>query len=100
MLRLFNEKEGQRHLEENGVSKELISKLHLLGISGIGNLIAAIKFAKYNELDESDYVATVCTDSMQLYGSRIKELAEERGEYRAMDAHKDYELVNSISIDH
>ncbi len=33
-------------------------------------MIAAIKFAKYNELTEDDYVVSIATDSMQLYGSR------------------------------
>jgi len=31
-----------------------------------GNLIAAIKFAKYNELTEKDYLVSIATDSMEL----------------------------------
>jgi len=51
-----------------------------LGISGIGNVLAAVKFAKYYELTENDYVVTILTDSMELYGSRVEELAAERGQ--------------------
>jgi cysteine synthase len=93
-LRLFNEKQGRAHLNKMGVSTEVTSKLDLLGISGIGNMIGAIKFAKYNELTENDYVISVATDSMQLYGSRLAELAEQKGQYTDFDAHKDAELLH------
>ena len=37
--------------------------------------------AKYYELTEHDVLATVMTDSAAMYGSRIKELQDEDGEY-------------------
>jgi hypothetical protein len=70
-----------------------------LGISGIGNVLAAIKFAKYYELTEDDHVVTILTDSMELYGSRIEELAEERGQYTNIDAHKDMQLLMDTGTD-
>ena len=99
-LRLFNEPVGRAALVDNGVSAALVEQLDLLGISGIGNMVAAIKYAKYNELTEDDYVVSIATDSMQLYGSRLSELAVERGVYSAADAQRDIELVESIAIDH
>jgi hypothetical protein len=99
MLRLFNEETGHDYLREQGVDESIIDRLELLGISSIGNLVAAIKFAKYYELTENDIVATVFTDSMQLYGSRIRELKEERGAYSHDDSVRDYEMVNNIAID-
>ncbi|PLY02653.1 MAG: pyridoxal-5-phosphate-dependent protein subunit beta [Desulfuromonas sp.] len=99
-LRLFNEKLGRQALIANGVDAELVSRLDLLGISGIGNMVAAIKYAKYNELTEKDYVVSIATDSMQLYGSRLGELEQERGVYGAADAQRDIELLNSVTIDH
>jgi len=99
-LRLFNEKLGRQALIANGVDAELVSRLDLLGISGIGNMVAAIKYAKYNELTEKDYVVSIATDSMQLYGSRLGELEQERGVYSAADAQRDIELLNSVTIDH
>ena len=62
----------------------------MLGISGIANLLSAIKLSKWYELGEHDVVLTVLTDSMQLYGSRLNELAEERGAYTELDAAADY----------
>lgn len=100
LLRLFNEKVGHQVLAENGYDQEFIDLLNLIGISGLGNIIAAVKFAKYNELTEDDFVVTVLTDSMQLYGSRIKELESERGVYTTNDAYRDLELANSIATDY
>jgi len=99
ILRLFNEKKGRDALVSEGVNPELVNMLDLLGISGIGNVLASIKFAKYNELTEKDYVVTIATDSMQLYGSRITELAEQRGEYTQGNAERDIELLHSVTYD-
>ena len=56
LFRLFNEPEGRGYLRSQGVPEECLEKLELLGISGIGNLLSAIKFAKYFELGSSDIV--------------------------------------------
>ncbi len=81
LLRLFNEKEGRALLASRGVPQELIARLPLVGISGIGNLLAAIKAARYFELSEKDVVFTILTDSMELYGSRVAELEESEGPF-------------------
>ncbi len=86
-------------LEKEGVDPELIAKLDLLGISGAANVLASIKFAKYNELTEKDYLVTIATDSMQLYGSRIKELEQDRGVYTEGNAERDMEMLQSLSYD-
>jgi len=86
VIRLFNEPEGQRYLSRMGVSEALIQELPLLGISGVANLLSAIKMARWYEWGEGDVVATVLTDSMELYQSRLAELTEERGPFTAEDA--------------
>ena len=80
LLRLFNEKAGSAWLGEQGIPQAFIEKLPLLGISGIANILAAIKMARYYELAEDDVVVTILTDSMELYGSRVKEMARQGGE--------------------
>ncbi len=99
LLRLFNEAEGRSALIKNGLPEEIVGRLDLLGISGIANLVAAIKFAKYHELTEDDYVVTIATDSMQLYRSRLKELTDEKGPYREVDAQRDMERLAAVTID-
>lgn len=91
LLRLFNEPEGHKYLKSQGVAQEIIDELPLLGISSIGNLLSAIKTAKYFEMTSDDVIVTVATDSSDMYKSRIKELEEERGKYTEMQAVKDFE---------
>ncbi|MQY76189.1 MAG: pyridoxal-phosphate dependent enzyme [Spirochaeta sp.] len=99
LLRLFNEEAGRQYLKKQGVVPEITENLDLLGISSIGNMLAAIKFAKYYELTENDMVLTVFTDSFELYESRKKELAEERGAYTEREAIKDFELLQNSGLD-
>ena len=99
LLRLFNEEIGREYLAERGVDSSTLDRLDLLGISGIGNMLSAIKFAKYYELTEEDIVMTVFTDSFEMYESRLQELAEERGAYTRDNAAADYELLNQIGTD-
>ena len=100
LLRLFNEGLGRRALTAAGVPAEIAGRLDLLGISGVGNLIAAVKFAKYMELTASDWVITVATDSLDLYRSRLDELTQERGQYRESQAARDLEMLAGTGIDH
>ena len=91
LLRLFNEPEGKAYLTgEVGMDEQDVGNLALMGISGISNMLCAIKFAKYYELTGRDVVATVLTDSVEMYMSRIEELREEKGEYSALNAAADY----------
>ena len=86
LFRLFNESEGIRYLSGIGVPEETIGQLGLLGISGIANLLAAVKFARWYELDEDDLVLTVLTDSMDMYRSRLREMSKSYGELSEREA--------------
>src|SRR6516164_1635903 len=67
---LFNKETGLSYLaDRRHIDTELLSGLKLLGLSGIANLVAAIKIAKRLELGEDDAIVTVATDSAGLYGS-------------------------------
>jgi len=91
LLRLFNTEIGRQYLlQEAGVPAETVAKLPLMGISGIANMLACIKFAKYYELTGDDVVATVLTDSAVMYESRIRELDQEQGPYCLLAAARDY----------
>ena len=79
LLRLFNEPEGQELLNSLGIDGNLIKRLPELGISGISNLLSAIKLAKYYELNENDIIFTVFTDSVDMYQSRLVEMNNSMG---------------------
>jgi cysteine synthase len=91
LLRLFNEDAGKEYLvKEAGLTAGEVNALALMGISGISNMLCCIKFAKYYELTANDVVATVLTDSVEMYRSRIAELREEEGAYTAPGAAADF----------
>ncbi|MCD4832479.1 MAG: pyridoxal-phosphate dependent enzyme [Bacteroidales bacterium] len=101
ILRLFNEKEGHKYLKSIGIDQEIIDNLHLIGVSGIGNLLSSIKTAKYYEMAEDDVVITIATDSADMYQSRIAELETERGEYNQIQSVKDFEkCILGCTIDY
>jgi cysteine synthase len=99
LLRLFNEPVGRAYLAERGVPREFVDRLDVLGISGICNLLTAVKFAKYYELAEEEVVMTVFTDSEAMYTSRLAELTAARGEYTRDDAVADLELLRQVGTD-
>ena len=101
LIRLFNEPAGVDYLVSQGVKPDLVAQLPLLGISGVGNMLSAIKFAKYYEMDAHDVVVTVGTDSMEMYGSRLEELNASRGEFTDIDAAGAYQrYLLGTGIDH
>ncbi len=67
---MFNSAPGLAYLaERRHIDPAAVAGLKLLGLSGIANLVAAIKIAKRLELGEEDVLLTVATDSAALYGS-------------------------------
>ena len=100
LFRLFNDPHGQTLLNHR-CPDQLIQQLTLIGISGICNLVAAIKTAKYFDMDGRDVIFTCLTDSAAMYGSRLDELTNERGAYTAERAAYDAaRYLDGIVIDH
>jgi cysteine synthase len=101
LVRLFNEPAGKEFLKKQGVTEAVVNNLALLGISSMSNLLAAIKFSKYYELTSRDVILTVFTDSMELYGSRLKELRQAHGKYSELNAVRDYSCsLQGGKVDH
>lgn len=77
--------DGQEVLVKAGVSqaaaKNLLDKF---GVSGICNILGAIKMAKYLRLGPDDNVVTIATDGFDRYPSVIEELKERYLEYEGM----------------
>jgi cysteine synthase A len=66
---VFNSDSGRRYLGERGISSDLVASLRFIGLSGVANILAAIKLAKYHNLGEADAVLTLATDGARLYES-------------------------------
>jgi hypothetical protein len=70
---LFNQPEGRRYLaERHKLRPEQLAELQEFGLSGLCNVLAAIKTAKYLDLGPDDVVLTVATDGSEMYGSELR----------------------------
>ncbi len=86
---LFNTKTGRDHLTgRHGIDPAAVGALAHLGLSGIANVLAAIKTARHFDFGENDLIVTVATDSAALYDSeRDKTVAQDfGGDFDAVDA--------------
>ena len=89
---LFNSETGLAYLaDRRRIAPEVLDGLKYLGLSGIANLVAAIKTAKRLELGDEDVLITVATDSAALYGS-------ERGKVLAANYPDGLDAVNAGEI--
>ena len=69
--------EGKEILKKHGVPAEVAEKMvDLFGVSGICNILGAIKMAKYLKLGPDDNVVTIATDSFDRYPSVMENLHE------------------------
>ena len=67
--------DGTKVLVENGIEKEVaLSMRELFGVSGICNIIGAIKMAKYLKLGPNDNVVTIATDGFDRYETVLVDL--------------------------
>ena len=67
--------EGKEILKKHGVPADMAEKMvDLSGVSGICNILGAIKMAKYLKLGPDDNVVTIATDSFDRYPSVMKNL--------------------------
>jgi cysteine synthase A len=67
---LWNSETGREYLvDRRGVEVDVVRQLTDIGLSGICNIIAAIKTAKHFDLGPQDVIVTVATDGYAMYGS-------------------------------
>lgn len=74
---LFNDSIGRAYLtRRRKLDSALVNEFINIGLSGIANIVAAIKIAKRLELGASDAIVTIATDSATLYDSERKSYLE------------------------
>jgi hypothetical protein len=67
---LCNTDVGRNYLAtRRRIDPEVVAALDGLGLSGIANVVAAIKTAKHLDLTQSDVIVTVATDAAAMYAS-------------------------------
>ena len=94
-LQLLAEATGRQTLADRyGLDQGLVERLSdTLGISGICNVIGAIKTAKYYDMGAGDVVVTVATDAMERYGSVMTALNRTQG---ALDEARATAIVDGV----
>jgi cysteine synthase len=101
LLRLFNEEAGRECLHDEGVDEATLDSLRLLGISSLCNLVAAIKTARYYDMDGRDVIVTPLTDAMSMYSSRLQEMTAMHGRYDSQLANRHYaRYLQGITTDY
>ncbi len=69
---VFNSDAGREYLGAyRGMDREAIASLASLGLSAISNILGAVKYARYMDLDQNDVVMTVATDGAPLYRTEL-----------------------------
>ncbi len=79
-LQLLTEEPGLRLLMDIGVSEAKVKQLStIFGISGVCNVLGAIKTAKYYGFGKNDVIVTICTDAIDRYHSVMEEMTATYG---------------------
>jgi cysteine synthase len=92
--------EGTDVLVAEGVPEtEAQALYHLFGVSGICNIIGAIKTARLLGLGPRDTVVTVATDSFDRYPSVLLRLTRERGPMTREEAVRRLDIFRNAKLD-
>ena len=79
-LQMLTEESGWAVLERHGVPAAKVRKLaSIFGISGVCNVLGAIKTAKHYGFGKNDVIVTICTDAIDRYHSVMDEMTHRYG---------------------
>lgn len=88
-MQLVHEDSGLKVLEKNGTKKTELEKIkNLFGISGICNILGAIKAAKLYRFGRGDVIFTIATDSIDRYYSVLEEMTARLGKMDEPEAER------------
>ena len=96
-LQLLTEETGWKvMIERYGVPEEKVKKMaEIFGISGVCNVLGAIKTAKFYGFGKDDVIVTILTDAIDRYRSVMQQLTEQYGPMDEVEA-----AVRLVSIFH
>jgi cysteine synthase len=96
-LQLLTEEAGWRTMiDRYGVPEASVRKMaQIFGISGVCNVLGAIKTAKFYRLGQDDVIVTICTDAIDRYRSVMAQMTTSFGAMDETEA-----AVRLVSIYH
>ena len=86
MLQVMTDPVGIDYLKHSLKDEDIKNISTKLGISGVANIIAAIKMAKFYNMKEDENIFVVATDSIERYHSVMKQLDDEFGKLTTSEA--------------
>lgn len=94
-LQLLTEEAGWKTLiSRYGIPEETVLKMSkIFGLSGICNVLGAIRTAKYYEMNKDDLIVTVCTDAIDRYHTEMTKLNLREG---VMDEARAYMRAEAV----
>ncbi len=93
-MQLLYEEAGREALAAEGVDAGLLQCLHgLIGISGVCNILGAVKAARHYRLGKGDILFTVATDSTSRYLSTMQEMDARLGRMDRAEAARRFEAI-------
>src|SRR5512136_1573439 len=87
-LQLLTEEAGWKTMVDRyGVPEASVKKMAtIFGISGVCNVLGAIKTAKFYNMGKNDTIVTICTDAIDRYHSVMGEMTERFGKMDEAEA--------------
>jgi len=93
-LQLLTDPVGKAYLQSIGISSlDVDGMASVFGISGVCNVLSAIKVAKYYDLTEEDTIVTIATDNIGRYHSVMEALEHQFGKMSQTRAAVLYEKI-------
>lgn len=94
-LQVLTDEAGHEVLTKRyGVAADKVRQLStIFGISGVCNVLGAIKTAKHYQLGKNDVIVTICTDAIDRYHSVMADMARD---YGAIDDARGMAYVEAI----
>ena len=95
-MQLLNEDNGIKVMQRYGMDASNLENMRtLFGISGICNILGAIKTAKYYRFGKKDVIFTIATDSVERYFSVLSDMNRDLGKMSETEAE-----IRLVSIFH
>ncbi len=86
-LQMLTEEPGMQLLNDHGVPEAKVKQLStIFGISGVCNVLGAIKTAKHYGFGQNDVIVTICTDAIDRYHSVMGDMTETYGQMDRAEA--------------
>lgn len=100
---LFNSDIGRSYLASRKyVDEDIVASFEEIGISGLANIVAAIKLAREADYGANDVIMTIATDSSRLYKTEVQAAQKKffDGKFERADAEKIFSsCLSNVSPD-